>query len=154
MSQLVKAVMALHAHHVIHRDLKPSNVMVTRDGRVVVLDFGLALESQQLEASASQIVGTPAYMAPEQAGGEKITGACDWYAVGVMLYEGLCGELPFVGRPLEVLRRKREAKAPALTDADLPQRSLRTCGASADRRRRESARSAGDRPVAVSRRDR
>ena len=84
-------VMALHSHHIIHRDLKPSNVMVTRDGHVVVLDFGLALEldggGPTSRLSIATLAGTPQYMAPEQAAGDRVTPASDWYAVGVMLYE-------------------------------------------------------------------
>lgn len=122
MTQLVKAVMALHAQHIIHRDLKPSNVMVTHDGRVIVLDFGLALELEQMAAarSATHIVGTPAYMAPEQAAGARITGACDWYAVGIMLYEALSGKLPFTGRSLNILQQKQQQLAPQLSAVSLP----------------------------------
>ena len=95
-SQLVSGVMALHSNHVIHRDLKPSNVMVTRDGHVILLDFGLVIETELSGRSQSidRIEGTPSYMAPEQAAGLAVTPACDWYAVGVMLYEALSGNLP------------------------------------------------------------
>jgi len=109
LSQLVAGVLALHGQHVIHRDLKPSNVMVSRDGRVIVLDFGLVLEdiSIGLATSAEVVAGTPRYMAPEQCLGEKITGASDWYAVGVMLYEALSGTLPHLGNHHgELLRNK------------------------------------------------
>jgi serine/threonine protein kinase len=105
-AQLVQAVIALHSNHIIHRDLKPSNVMVTQQGRVIVLDFGLVLELDQVTGAKSlaHVAGTPAYMAPEQAASEKITGASDWYAVGVMLYESLTGKLPFTGKPLKLLQ--------------------------------------------------
>ena len=67
-SQLVLGVMALHRNHIIHRDLKPSNVMVTHDGRVILLDFGLVVELEQpgLTQSTDKIAGTPAYMAPSK----------------------------------------------------------------------------------------
>ena len=65
--------MALHRNHIIHRDLKPSNVMVTLDGRVVLLDFGLVIETQEtdLTRSTDRFAGTPVYMAPEQAAGSR-----------------------------------------------------------------------------------
>lgn len=116
MSQLVAGVLALHANYVIHRDLKPSNVMVADDGRVLLLDFGLAVE-QQGAASAETIrgiAGTPAYMAPEQAIGDTVTTASDWYAVGTMLYEALCGQRPFTGPALRILQDKQREPAPRL----------------------------------------
>jgi serine/threonine protein kinase/tetratricopeptide (TPR) repeat protein len=120
LSQLVTGVLALHGKHIIHRDLKPSNVMVTDEGRVIVLDFGLALEEEG-SWSADKVAGTPKYMAPEQAAGGKITAASDWYAVGVMLYEALTGKAPFVGRALQVLQAKQLQEAPDLpADAAIP----------------------------------
>ena len=94
--QLAAGVSALHAAGIIHRDLKPSNVLVEPDGRVVILDFGLAGAGSAVDADASlRFAGTPAYMAPEQADDVTVTPAADWYAVGVMLYEALSGQLPF-----------------------------------------------------------
>ncbi len=93
MRQLVAGVNALHDAGIIHRDLKPSNVLVERDGRVVILDFGLA--GGEIPHDPEILLGgTPVYMAPEQATGEAVTPAADWYAVGVMLYEALTGEMP------------------------------------------------------------
>ncbi len=73
LAQLAMGAMALHGHHIIHRDLKPSNVMVTGDGHVILLDFGLVVELDQpgLSQSTDKIAGTPAYMAPEQAAGHR-----------------------------------------------------------------------------------
>ncbi len=124
LAQLVTGVMALHANFVVHRDLKPANVMVDQEGRVVLLDFGLALE---VDAAAQTqtiggVVGTPAYMSPEQAAGKSVTSACDWYAVGVMLYQALSGGLPFTGSPLEVMQAKQSESAPKLSPAcNLPE---------------------------------
>lgn len=92
-AQLAQAVDALHRARCIHRDIKPTNVLVERTGRVVLLDFGLAVA---LEASEHTVIaGTPQYMAPEQMMGSELTAASDWYAFGVMLYEALAGRRPF-----------------------------------------------------------
>jgi len=108
--QLVEGVMALHAGRKLHRDLKPSNVLVTPEGRVVVLDFGVATEvtrvvDEEMRDEDNPAVGTAAYMAPEQAF-EEPSPACDWYAVGAMLYEAIVGRPPFSGAVLDVLSMK------------------------------------------------
>lgn len=90
--QLVAGLRFLHDSGKLHRDIKPSNVMVTADGRVVIVDFGLVHE---LSGQASErVVGTPAYMAPEQAAGSAVGAPADWYAVGVVLHEALTGLRP------------------------------------------------------------
>jgi hypothetical protein len=114
--QLLSAVRAIHAAGKLHRDLKPSNVLVTPDGRVVVLDFGLVSDSDVggvgQTLSEERRCGTPAYMAPEQASGQPATAASDHYAVGVMLFEALTGRLPFEGFEGEILARKQHFDAP------------------------------------------
>jgi len=112
--QLVEGVLALHDAGKLHRDIKPSNVLVTRGGRVVLLDFGLVAEIAPADSRTLDAVGTPAYMSPEQVAGLPLTKASDWYNVGSMLYQALTGRLPFAGSPLDVMRRKQEAEpAPA-----------------------------------------
>jgi serine/threonine protein kinase len=112
LSQLSRAVDYLHSEGRLHRDIKPSNVLVTADGRVKVLDFGLVVElaPDSIEEGAP-ILGTPAYMSPEQMRGGPLTQASDWYSVGVMLYRALTGSLPFAGSLFETLRAKQERRA-------------------------------------------
>jgi eukaryotic-like serine/threonine-protein kinase len=105
---LTDALIAAHGSGVIHRDLKPGNVMVTRDERVKVLDFGLAKVVQADSSSASdltrsmvssqgQVLGTTPYMAPEQLRGEPVDARTDLFALGVLLYELAAGRRPFEG---------------------------------------------------------
>jgi hypothetical protein len=110
-AQLVSGIAALHGAGKVHRDVKPSNVLVDRGGRVVLLDFGIALDVARNHSSTrSGLVGTVAYMAPEQVLDESIGPAADFYALGVMLYEALTGRLPFQGAAHEILEAKLEAR--------------------------------------------
>ncbi len=107
--QLVQALRALHDSGLIHRDIKPSNVMVNNEGRVVLLDFGLVTALDPARQSIDgRTIGTVEYMAPEQAVGRSVTEAADWYAVGVMLYEALTGDVPHTGHPLQILISKQQ----------------------------------------------
>ncbi len=96
--ETAEALKAAHAEQVIHRDVKPANVMLTSDGRVKVLDFGLAQKAGATRITNSGVrMGTPAYMSPEQALGETASPRTDVWSLGVMLYEMVGGELPFKG---------------------------------------------------------
>lgn len=104
--QLAEGVHALHEMGKLHRDIKPSNVLVTHEGRVVLLDFGL-VEDINPELHETLLAGTPDYMSPEQGAQTKISKASDWYSVGVMLYQALTGRLPFRGKFFEIMTRKQ-----------------------------------------------
>jgi tetratricopeptide (TPR) repeat protein len=108
--QLVEGVRALHDAGKLHRDIKPSNVLVTEEGRVVLLDFGVATQIAHRFDSAptpdGEFVGSAVYMAPEQADGGAPVAASDWYSVGTMIYEALVGHPPFSGRIDEVIAMK------------------------------------------------
>jgi len=105
-----------HAHSlgVIHRDVKPENVMIRKDGLIKLMDFGIAqvLDFQRMTVTG-QLLGSPAYMAPEIIEGKQLDFRTDVFSVGIMLYLLATGELPFSGRnPHEVLRRIAEGKFP------------------------------------------
>ncbi len=145
--QLAEGIHALHVRGKIHRDIKPSNVMVRDDGQVVILDFGLIAETaphvaepvadtgnlsswhSDSQTSDNQVVGTIRYMSPEQAAAGNITGASDWYSMGVMLYEALVGRAPFAGKILKVLACKQKQPAPTVLSqtADAPQDLAQLC---------------------------
>ena len=105
MLQVARGLVAVHSAGKVHRDIKPSNIMVTAEGRAVVLDFGLVQEAGS--AGPGRGAGTIAYMPPEQCVNETLTPAADWYALGVTLYESLTGVLPFMGRTADLIEAKR-----------------------------------------------
>ena len=95
---VAEGLAAAHAAGVVHRDLKPANVLVDRDGRVVLTDFGIARAlGDEAGARTQGVVGTPLYMAPEQLSGKPVDARADVYALGLMLYEMLTAALPFTG---------------------------------------------------------
>jgi len=112
--QAVSGLSALHDAGKLHRDIKPSNVLVTPEGRVVMLDFGLVTEFDPLEEDRSlTLVGTPAYMAPELGTRTPVSESSDWYSLGVMLYEALTERPPFSGSFVDMMWAKGHSEPPA-----------------------------------------
>src|SRR6476469_3955618 len=105
-----------HQHGVIHRALKPENILLTRDGSTLVADFGIARALGSAEAQLTEtgvVVGTPAYMSPEQAGGyPHLDARTDIYSLGCVLYEMLAGEPPFTGATIQALLVRRLTETP------------------------------------------
>jgi len=94
--QISQALDYAHARGVVHRDLKPSNVMISEDGQAMLADFGFArVADNSLSLTGSALIGTPAYMSPEQCRGEEATPISDQYALGVILYQMATGKLPY-----------------------------------------------------------
>lgn len=133
LGQLMRAVSALHAAGILHRDLKPANVKVTPEGRVVVLDFGLA-EHQRAGygqgTNRGTLAGTVPYMSPEQFSGAAATQAADWYAVGVMLYEALTTRRPFEGSMSRIAADKQKYDPPPASEfvSGIPEDLAEICG--------------------------
>ncbi len=127
---LADALAAAHAASIVHRDIKPANVMIASDGRMLLTDFGVArLETEDsLVTKTGALLGTPAYMSPEQASGDTATARSDLYSLGATLYQLATGALPYTGSPAKVLAqiaagvlvppvKKRAAVGPALSRA-------------------------------------
>jgi ABC-type phosphate/phosphonate transport system substrate-binding protein/tRNA A-37 threonylcarbamoyl transferase component Bud32 len=108
MATVARAVHYAHSRGVLHRDLKPSNILLDEEGNPHLTDFGIAklLDQESALTQTAELVGTPSYMAPEQATGKSITASADVYSLGAILYELLTERRPFEGdRPIEILRR-------------------------------------------------
>jgi beta-lactam-binding protein with PASTA domain/predicted Ser/Thr protein kinase len=115
-----------HRHGIIHRDIKPGNVMVTQNGQVKVMDFGIAralASGATTMTQTSAVIGTAQYLSPEQARGESVDARSDVYAAGCVLFELLCGHPPFVGdSPVSVAYQhvREDPKAPSDINHDVP----------------------------------
>jgi serine/threonine protein kinase len=126
-TQLADALAAAHAEGVIHRDVKPHNLLLDAEGVLKVMDFGVARLTDRAGAGLTEIglvVGTPAYMPPEQLLGEEVDARADLYAAGVVLYEAATGRLPFeAATAMALIARllKDEAPRARAANADVPE---------------------------------
>ncbi|HEV8632568.1 MAG TPA: protein kinase, partial [Thermoanaerobaculia bacterium] len=149
--EICRGLAAAHAHGIVHRDLKPENVFITRDGRVKLLDFGLAKLQPTAESAArtesGMVMGTVGYMSPEQARGGLVDVRSDLFALGAMLYEMLAGEPAFRrGTAVETLAAILNDEPPDLGERrpDLPPALVRIVGHCLEKNPDERFQSAGD----------
>nr|BBH94712.1 hypothetical protein KTA_29110 [Thermogemmatispora argillosa] len=113
--QICEALAYCHEHGVFHRDIKPENIMIQENGDVKIIDFGIALLEGARRVTwrgLSSTVGTPDYMSPEQLKGERGTARSDIYAVGIILYEMLCGRTPFEGENVFAIMNQHVSQDP------------------------------------------
>ncbi|MBR4400049.1 MAG: serine/threonine protein kinase [Aeriscardovia sp.] len=115
-SQVAKGLYVAHKNGVIHRDIKPANIMVSREGKVKITDFGVSYSDNQAQITqAGRVVGTAQYISPEQAKGEKPVPQSDIYSLGIVLYEGLSGHRPFTGTaPVDIAAAQVNDPVPPL----------------------------------------
>ena len=105
LSQVGSALSYAHRSRVVHRDIKPANILIDEDGNAVVTDFGIAKVAEQpSETNPGALIGTPAYMSPEQCSGGSVSGASDQYSLGAVAYEMITGSSPFIGSTLTVIQ--------------------------------------------------
>jgi hypothetical protein len=120
MNVVAQAAAGLNAAHmagVVHRDIKPANMLLSKDGRVKITDFGISHAAGSAPVTCTgTLLGTPAYLAPERVAGASGTPAADLYALGIVAYECLTGQLPFHGTPLQVALAHRDRSLPALPE--------------------------------------
>src|SRR5216684_5767994 len=122
--ELAEALDCAHGQGVVHRDLKPANILVTEDGHVKIADFGVAKLHLANHTVGARVLGTPAYMSPEQFYGEAVDGRSDLFSLGVVLYTVLTGYRPFQGNSALTVSFKvvnRDPIPATLLDTDLPQ---------------------------------
>lgn len=115
LAQVASALDYAHRHNVVHRDIKPSNIIVSAGDRITLTDFGLAKGAGSATlTSAGALVGTPAYMSPEQASGDETDYRSDIYSLGVIAYEMFAGRPPFTGNPLSIILAHASQTPPPL----------------------------------------
>ncbi len=122
MRELLSALDHAHSNGIVHRDIKPANIFILKDGRAKVGDFGIArIESSNL-TQAGSVLGTPAYMSPEQFMGQRVDGRSDLFSAGVILYQFLSGEKPFSGQLTTIMHKvlKEDPIAPSELNVQSP----------------------------------
>ena len=117
--QICHALSYAHTKNIIHRDIKPSNIMISEDGQIKLVDFGIS-HIQSPDDTSVNLVGTPSYLAPELIDGKKPTEQSDLFSVGVVLYEMLSGKLPFAGKDAHGVLYKIINEEPASLEQELP----------------------------------
>jgi serine/threonine protein kinase len=124
---IAEALRVIHVFGILHRDLKPANVMLRDDNSPVLIDFGLARRSMEDAGttSAGQVLGSPYYISPEQAQGQRVDARTDLYSLGVMFYEMLTGQKPYNGRSaVDIMTQQASAPVPTLPPAMAAQQVL------------------------------
>jgi len=124
---IAAALRVIHVFGILHRDLKPANVMLREDNAPVLIDFGLARRAidEGAVTGAGQVLGSPYYISPEQAQGQPVDGRTDLYSLGVMFYEMLTGNKPYVGRSaIAIMEQHTASPIPRLPDALAAQQVL------------------------------
>jgi len=124
---IAEALRVIHVFGILHRDLKPANVMLREDNSPVLIDFGLARRSRDDGGTtgAGQVLGSPYYISPEQAQGQRVDARTDLYSLGVMFYEMLTGQRPYSGKSaLDIMEQHANAPVPRLPDGVALQQAL------------------------------
>jgi len=125
--QICEAMVYMHRNGVIHRDLKPENALITADGKLKLMDFGIALDEMARRltwSGLSTTIGTPDYMAPEQVSGRHGDARTDVYALGTMLFEMVTGNLPFSGSTVYAMMHAKTSEDPLPPSAFVPEIDL------------------------------
>jgi serine/threonine-protein kinase len=122
MSQLLDALDYSHINGVVHRDIKPANIIIMAEGTVKVADFGIARIDSSQYTQAGIVLGTPAYMSPEQFMGQTVDGRSDIYSAGVVLYQFLTGERPFTGGATTIMHKvlNENPPPPSMLNVQVP----------------------------------
>src|SRR3974390_1832248 len=123
---IAEALRVIHVFGILHRDLKPANVMLREDNSPVLIDFGLARRSvDEGSTGVGQVLGSPYYISPEQAQGQRVDVRTDLYSLGVMFYEMLTGQRPYGGRSaVAIMSQHTSAPVPSLPESSAMQQPL------------------------------